>query len=112
MSKLHSLIRDFDFDVNNLSGFKTVFVTDLACVFLGSLVSEHRAGCLLMSRYIPALTLVSEAENNMVFKHCHGSLDFCLQRGHLTCSPVPGQADGALAGCLGYWLLQEADSDV
>lgn len=112
MSELQSLIRVFDFDISNLSGFKTVFVTDLACVFLGSLVSEHRAGRLLISRYIPALTLVSEAENNMVFKDCSGSVVFYLQRGHLTCSPLPGQADWALAGCLGYWLFQGADSDV
>ena len=67
VSELQSLIRVFGFDVSNLSGLKTVFDTDSSCVFLGSLVSKHRAGLLLMSRYIPVLTLVPGAENNMWF---------------------------------------------
>lgn len=67
MSELQSLTWAFGLDISNLSGLKTVFDTDLPCVVLGSLVSKHRAGLRLMSRYIPILHLVPGAENNMRF---------------------------------------------
>lgn len=98
MTEPQSLIRVFGFDISNLSGLKTVFDTDLSCVFLGSLVSKQRAGLLLMIRYIPVFTLVPGAENNVVFEHYSCRLDFYLQRGHVTHSPLPGQAGCVLAG--------------
>lgn len=67
VSEIQSLTRIFGFDIINFGGFKTVLDTDLRCVLLGRLLSKHRAELLLMSSYIPILTLVPGAGNNMWF---------------------------------------------
>lgn len=78
------------FYVSHLSGLPSVLNTILPWVFLGSFLSNHRDGLVLMSRCIPVFALVAGTENSLWFLSTLVADIYLLGE---SCSVLPEQTD-------------------